>query len=304
MTSTDIDDELYLPRSQSGSSPQHLLVTLLGDYWLARDELLPSAALVSLIEEFGVSDAGARAALNRLGRRGLLESRKVGRRTFYGLNRSVAARVVAGSNRIMAFGVDESWDGVWTVITYSLSEDRRELRHVLRSRLRWLGFAPLYDGVWVSPTADEGAATAMLTEVQVETATVFSAAQVGAGGRPPIEAWDLVALRGTYDQFLDECRQLLGLLERGDTSPTSALRARTAVMDSYRRFPGLDPQLPMELMPADWPRPTARRLFVQVYDGLAPLAEIRVRQIIAGFDPGLAALARCHLTTDVRSGRA
>lgn len=45
---TDVaDDEVHLPRSQNGSSPQHLLITLLGDYWLTREELLPSAALVA-----------------------------------------------------------------------------------------------------------------------------------------------------------------------------------------------------------------------------------------------------------------
>ncbi len=101
-----------------------------------------------------------------------------------------------------------------------------------------------------------------------------------------------------YDEFLDECRQPLRLLDNGATSPAAALRARTAVMDAYRRCPGLDPQLPVQLMPADWPRADARDLFVRAYDGLAPLAELRVRQIIARFDPALAALARSQLSTE------
>lgn len=296
------DDEVYLPRSQSGSSPQHLLITLLGDYWLTREELLPSAALVALIEEFGVTDVGARAALSRLARRGLLESRKVGRRTFYGLNRGTARRVIAGSHRIMSFGTNESWNGTWTVLVYSLPEDRRELRHVLRSRMRWLGFAPLYDGVWVSPTADVDDTTGMLKELQIETCTVFTATDVVGVGRPPTDAWDLVALRETYDEFIADCRKVIGLLERGDTSPAKALHARTAVMDAYRRFPGLDPGLPAQLMPHDWPRSLAREVFVAAYDGLAPLAELRARQIVAAFDPELAELVRCHLSTEVMAG--
>ncbi|HEY3240474.1 MAG TPA: hypothetical protein VGL92_12965, partial [Acidimicrobiia bacterium] len=55
-------------------SPRHLLLTLLGDYWFGRTEHLPSAALVRLLEEFGVSATAARTALSRLARRGLLES--------------------------------------------------------------------------------------------------------------------------------------------------------------------------------------------------------------------------------------
>src|SRR5215472_7508770 len=44
--------------------PPRLLLTLLGDYWWRRTEPLPSAALVALLAEFGVSDSAARAALS------------------------------------------------------------------------------------------------------------------------------------------------------------------------------------------------------------------------------------------------
>ena len=43
--------------------PPRLLLTLLGDYWWQRTEPLPSAAIVALLAEFGVSDSAARAAL-------------------------------------------------------------------------------------------------------------------------------------------------------------------------------------------------------------------------------------------------
>jgi PaaX-like protein len=45
--------------------PPRLLLTLLGDYWWQRTEPLPSAAIVALLAEFGVSDSAARAALSR-----------------------------------------------------------------------------------------------------------------------------------------------------------------------------------------------------------------------------------------------
>ncbi|HLM89689.1 MAG TPA: hypothetical protein VK284_11800, partial [Streptosporangiaceae bacterium] len=51
--------------------PPRLLLTLLGDYWWQRTEPLPSAAIVALLGEFGVSDSAARAALSRLTRNGL-----------------------------------------------------------------------------------------------------------------------------------------------------------------------------------------------------------------------------------------
>jgi phenylacetic acid degradation operon negative regulatory protein len=65
--------DVALPRMQAGGSPQHLLLTLLGDYWYGQRAALPSAALVSLLGEFGITEVSARAALSRLARRGLLE---------------------------------------------------------------------------------------------------------------------------------------------------------------------------------------------------------------------------------------
>ena len=65
-------------------------------------------------------------------------------------------------------------------------------------------------------------------------------------------------------------------------------------MDEWRAFPGLDPDLPAELLPAAWPRSAARELFIGCYDLLGPLAARRVRQIITRYSPDLAGAAAYH----------
>jgi phenylacetic acid degradation operon negative regulatory protein len=67
-------------------------------------------------------------------------------------------------------------------------------------------------------------------------------------------------------------------------------------MDRWRNMPNLDPELPSELLPEDWPRDAARSLFVDVYDGLGALAEMRVRQILAEFSAPLSSIAAHHTT--------
>src|SRR3954468_7480959 len=153
VTSDDLVDDVDLPRAQAGAQPQHLVVTLFGDYWLGRSEHLPSAGLVALAGEFGVSPTSARAALSRLARRGLLTPSKSGRNTFYGLTGRAERVLRDGQARIMSFGRTpaEQWGGTWVIVVFSVPERRRDVRHALRTRLRWLGFASLYDGVWVSP---------------------------------------------------------------------------------------------------------------------------------------------------------
>ncbi len=76
---------------------------------------------------------------------------------------------------------------------------------------------------------------------------------------------------------------------------------RTAIMDTWRVFPALDPDLPAALLPAGWPRQRAREIFARVYDSLGPLAEARFRQVIASHAPEVADLAR-HQTTTARAG--
>ena len=171
-----------LPRLTSATSPQHLLVTLLGDYWQGRPEHLPSAALVRLVGEFGVSGANARAALSRLARRGVLDVTRSGRSTLYGLTPAARETVAGSEQRITGFGGQvRPWDGKWTVAAFSLPEERRDTRHLLRSRLRWLGLAPLFDGLWVSPHAEPA-------EVLRVLASCRSPARACCGAARPVAA--------------------------------------------------------------------------------------------------------------------
>jgi phenylacetic acid degradation operon negative regulatory protein len=285
--------------------PPRLLLTLLGDYWWQRTEPLPSAALVALLAEFGVSDSAARAALSRLTRNRLLVTSRSGRRTFVRLSERAAQILDEGARHIFSFGRDsEPWDGMWSLLAFSVPEENRAVRDALRKQLRWLGFAPLYDGLWLAPRDQVTEVVGLLDELGISTATAFRATAV-PGSEPgglPQRAWDLDDLRTRYDAFIAVAGQLQARALAGQVSPVEALVARTHVMDEWRAFPGLDPDLPAELLPAEWPRAAARETFITTYDLLGPLAAHRVRQIIARYSRDLAARAAYHsseLTTSV-----
>jgi phenylacetic acid degradation operon negative regulatory protein len=275
--------------------PPRLLLTLLGDYWWQRTEPLPSAAIVALLAEFGVSDSAARAALSRLTRNGLLVTSKSGRRTFSRLSSRAAAILDDGARRIFSFGAaNQPWDGMWSLVAFSIPEDNRAARDALRKQLRWLGFAPLYDGLWLSPRDHAAEVIGYLKDLDITTGTAFRATSVPVECDIPARAWDLDGLRGRYEGFIDFARQLRDTTAAGQVPPIDALIARTRVMDEWRAFPGLDPDLPAELLPTAWPRAQARELFIGCYDLLGPLAARRVRQIITRYSPDLAERAAYH----------
>ena len=278
--------------------PPRLLLTLLGDYWWQRTEPLPSAAIVALLAEFGVSDSAARAALSRLTRNDLLVTSRSGRRTFVQLSGRAADILDDGARRIFSFGAPASaWDGMWSLVAFSIPEQHRAVRDELRKELRWLGFAPLYDGLWVAPRDHVEDVMTRLKDLGITTATAFRATAIpSAHGESdiPSRAWDLEGLRERYEQFTSFAGQLRDATAAGNVPPLDALVARTRVMDEWRAFPAMDPDLPAELLPDAWPRAGARDLFIDCYDLLGPLAARRVRQVIARYSPDLAGLAAYH----------
>jgi phenylacetic acid degradation operon negative regulatory protein len=284
---------------QAGGSPQHLLLTLLGDYWYGQRAALPSAALVALlgrVRHHRGERAGGAVAVGPPGPAGAVQ---VGPAYLLLLSARAADVLREGVRHILSFGDrDEPWSGQWTVAAFSVPEDHRDLRHNLRTRLGWLGFAPLYDGVWVCPHERAAEVGQVIAELGIGTATVFRAEIVGdlpAGGNP-IRAWNLDALRDMYLHLQEEYEPVRERLRSGQVGTAEALIARTAFMDAWRNFPNLDPELPAKLLPPQWPRAEARALFIELYDGLAWLAEKRVVQVVTEFDEELAHLVRSHTT--------
>ena len=98
----DATGSVRLPRRQAGSAPQEMAVTLLADYTLRTRAWLPSAAIVALLAEAGVSQAGARTAISRLARRGILEGSRQGRHSSYRLTEAAAIHLSIGGSWIVS----------------------------------------------------------------------------------------------------------------------------------------------------------------------------------------------------------
>jgi phenylacetic acid degradation operon negative regulatory protein len=73
-------------------------------------------------------------------------------------------------------------------------------------------------------------------------------------------------------------------------------------MDTYRRLPILDPQLPARLLPPGWLRAPARDLFTAVYDGLAGPAEDHVLAVAGRYAEGRPAGVGAHTVADLVTG--
>ncbi len=288
---TDVD-AVDLPRVQAGYPPQHLLLTLLGDYGLDVGDPIPSAALVAILGEFGVTAAGARAAIGRLARRNLLNTSRRGRTTAYAMTERCADLVAEGRRLTQSFtGTLADWDGRWTLVSYSITEEHRTQRTLLRARLRWLGFGPLQDGVWISPRPGDDTLDAVLLDIGPSACAVFRGDLLhGVGRLNPLAAWDLDALRQAYTAFIDEFTPVI--VGAAALSPSEALVARMRMTYQWFALANEHAELPAELLPASWPAVAARGLFDRVGDVLGSRAAQCIADHVGRWSPELAGRVR------------
>ncbi|WP_052056504.1 PaaX family transcriptional regulator [Rhodococcoides fascians] len=272
-------------------SSQNLLITLLGTYFYGQRAPIPSAFLVRLLQEFDVTEVGARNGLSRVAKRGLLEVSKPGRNTFYRLSDDAHDHHAERLSEIVNFGDTEpEWDGTWTMVLFSVAEKDRAQRHLVRHRLASMRFAMLYDGVWVKPGALPEHAAAALKILELQKATVLTHADVAGvfGSGDPVHAFSTEKLREHYEEFVADFAPLKQRMEAGEIGAADALLQRTSVMDRWRYFPDHDPALPKGIRPEPWPLEQARKMFISIYDGLAELADMRLRSLLTEFAPDLA----------------
>jgi phenylacetic acid degradation operon negative regulatory protein len=293
------------PRPLKGSSTQHLLTTLLTDFWLDSAAWIPSRLIVTLAADLEVTPSAATSALSRLASRGVLEQSSVGRSSRYRLTDNARTRLVAAVDRVFAFGAGTAhWDGCWTVIAFTIQETSRDVRELFRRHLKWRGFAPVYGALWVSPREDPSELERACAEFGVTDYVVFRTADTDLHGKKLIEAWPLDELAQLYQPFIDRFSPWVSRTAAGDPTPKEAFRVRVQLMDTWRTFPWDDPDLPLELLPERWRLSEAHGLFAALYTKLTDRALEHVRAQATRYSPEPAAPACLRLPDGGRVGQA
>ncbi|MGH3344907.1 MAG: PaaX family transcriptional regulator [Carbonactinosporaceae bacterium] len=257
--------------------PRSLILTVYGAFVRDLGGWIAIADLIQLMSGVGVDAQAVRSSISRLKRRGTVVAHKRdgprGNAVGYALSHAAWAIFAEGDRRIYGGVQPARRDDGWVLAVFSVPESQREQRHVLRSRLAWLGFGNTAAGVWVAPAHLLDDARATLERLGLTRYVhLFRADYVDFAD--PREAvgqwWDLDALQRMYGTFLDTYRPMLrrwhgeteaGPGQRGDAR---AYRDYVVALTEWRRLPYLDPGLPSELLPPDWNAAKAARLFAEL----------------------------------------
>jgi phenylacetic acid degradation operon negative regulatory protein len=247
-------------REVGSASARSLLLTVLGEFALPRDEPVWTATVLDALGRLDVEQRASRQALARTSAEGLLVSERHGRRTAWALTERGRALLEEGTARIYGFmRTPHAWDGRWLVLTVSIPESQRKLRHRLRTQLTWLGLGSPNSGLWVSPDATKADEVGrVIDELELRgqaSSWVGPTAGIGNETQMVEAAWDLADVEKRYLRFIDDFEA------RRAASAAEAFAAQVELVQEWRRFPFLDPDLPRELLDHDWPGPWAAALF-------------------------------------------
>lgn len=204
-----------------------LLSVLLGSH----PPRLPVRTLVRTAELLGVSDGSARVALSRLTADGEVVS-------VEGTYELSARHLERQRDQDQALRpTTRAWKGDWDLAI--LLADQSDVRRALAGTR----MAEMRAGVWVRP--------ANLTLPELPPSVVLWRGRPAPAGMEPV---DLAALLWDLRGWADDATSLLDELASTD-DPAVRLRVAAAMVRHIR----VDPVLPPELLPADWPGPRLRR---------------------------------------------
>ncbi|MDF9876625.1 PaaX family transcriptional regulator C-terminal domain-containing protein [Cellulosimicrobium cellulans] len=277
--------------SRPGSTTS-LLRTVVGLYLRDLGGAVAVADLVELLGALGVAPGGARSAISRVKAKGLLVPETVEGRAAYRLAPDAGPMLARGDRRIFAYR-QQGDDDPWCLVSYSLPEERRDVRHQLRRHLAWIGAGSVADGLWIAPGHLVDEVEEILDALEVrDAATVFVAGRprvAGAFADVAARWWDLDRVAALHRAFLGRhggSGSGRGTVPDGapaaaeDASPRDAFARWVRAVDDWRPIPYADPGLPPSALPVDWPGAASVALFDRLRTSLATVASRHVQVVV------------------------
>ena len=266
--------------SRPGSATS-LLRTIIGCYLRRLGGWIAAEDLIELMATVGVNQTRTRTAILRVRGKGLLAPEVREGRAGYALQPAAVPALARGDRRIYSSRQMGTSDR-WCLISYSIPESQRQLRHQLRRRLSWIGCGTVTAALWICPEYLTIEVEGILSDLGVRaSASIFLADETRVDGgleRAVGQWWDLAAIAARHQAFLSAYGSVAGK----DLTPRQAFATWIGCLDTWRVIPYVDPGLPAEWLPADWPGNLSIPLFAELRERLDDLGERHVRHVTSG----------------------
>jgi phenylacetic acid degradation operon negative regulatory protein len=244
-----------------------LITTVFGDAIAPRGGTVWLGSLITAMQDFGISERLVRTSVFRLAKDGWLQSDQVGRRSYYSLTDDGRERFQQATHKIYGEPAT-TWNGEWCLVL--LTDLDSTVKETVRKELGWLGFGLLSAGILAHPTPDFADLDVALRRLGLSDDLIVMRGLevVSESGIRKIarSGWNIDDIDSRYASFVKRFRPLIAAYTRsGAVRPQTAFLIRTLLIQEYRKVLLRDPQLPAELLPANWHGSAAYQLCRNLY---------------------------------------
>jgi phenylacetic acid degradation operon negative regulatory protein len=261
-------------------SATSLLRTIIGSYLRSLGGWITSAALMELMTTVGLNQTRTRTAILRVRGKGILAAEERDGRAGYALEPAALPRLARGDRRIYSPRVMNATDR-WCLISYSIPESQRQLRHQLRRHLSGIGCGTVSAALWICPEYLTGEVEEIITDLGVRgSAAIFLVGETRFDGgleRAVAQWWDLPAIASAHEAFLSAYESLA----TEELTTRQAFASWIGCLDAWRVIPYVDPGLPAAWLPAAWPGKRSIPLFADLRERLEDPSGRYVRDVTA-----------------------
>jgi phenylacetic acid degradation operon negative regulatory protein len=262
-------------RSRTTLRAGSLITTVFGDAIAPRGGTVWLGSLITAMREFGVNERLVRTSVFRLVQDGWLQSKQIGRRSYYSLTEAGRERFEQATQKIYGEPA-AAWDGEWTTVLMTGVEPAT--KDIVRKELGWLGFGSLSPNVLAHPAPDMAVLDLALERLGLGAELVVMTGHTvrnESGMRALVrDSWNLPDIDERYASFVERFRPVIKAYGKdANVSPKSAFLVRTLLIQEYRKVLLRDPQLPAELLPASWHGTAAYQLCRNLYQAVYAAAD-------------------------------
>jgi phenylacetic acid degradation operon negative regulatory protein len=260
-------------------SARSLLLTILGELVVPAGRPVWTGALLHVLKGLGLEEQTARQAISRAADAGLIAGEKRGRQVCWSVTAEGIETIEEISRRVDSLRTPaERWDGDCLILIVTIPQRLKSVRKRLYSALSWAGFGNPAPGLWASPHVDRaGEMRRVIQELDLQDSTIAFIGTTISIGLDDDEivrrAWDLDTVAARYATLIDTFAGLEP--EPGD----DVLLTYLALVNEWREFPSMDPQLPEDLLP-DWIGRRATEISANLYEKWTHAATERWREVM------------------------
>lgn len=247
---------------------------------------LPLKKIFRMTDPFRKSETAVRMGLSRGVQNGLLAKERKAGEVYYSITGEAARGVRHWQETLSKYRERiplqlSGWNGEWSVVHLGAPADKNTAG-AFTEAIRQAGYGTLGGSLWVSPYDFAEKMENLARECGIE---IFQFRGKQAGGRNSKEtaqkAWPLESLSRRYSSFEKSLAEALRKLDQNSINGGSGLPFLHTFGLEFFEVVQDDPQLPLELLPPEWPGLRTANLFLETRERILPGAKDYVRRILS-----------------------